>query len=154
MPKAGQTVKPLVKLGRSAEDCWTWLGPKTPAGHGKKTYCGEDMLAHRWIWEMLFGPIPPGFVVYATCGRMGCTNPHHLACGYMADAQRSSCQTKLLPSDVIDIRAAKKTATHATAGILAERYSVSPQTIRDIWANRSWRRRRLHRAPNQQEQAQ
>lgn len=154
MPHAGQTLAPLVKLGKRADDCWDWLGPKTPAGHGKKTYCGRDMLAHRWVWEILFGPIPEGMVIYVTCGTTGCANPHHLACGYIADAKRGSCQTKLLPADILEIRAAKATATHATARILSDRLGVSPNTIRDIWAMRSWGKKRPHRAPNQKKRSQ
>lgn len=149
MVQAGQTVIPLVKLGKQADDCWAWLGPKTLDGYGKKTYCGRNILAHRWIWEILFGPIPNGLVVYTTCGTKGCVNPAHLACGYMADANRSAVNTKLLPADIVEIRAAKKSATHATVDILAGRYGVSPITIREIWNGKSWRRKKLHRPPNQ-----
>lgn len=148
MPHAGQTLMPLVKLGKRADDCWDWLGPKTPAGHGKKTYCGRDVFAHRWIWEILFGPIPEGLVVYATCGTKGCVNPAHLACGYIADANRNAVTTKLLPADIVEIRAAKKTATHATATILADRYGVSLSTIKEIWRGEVWGRKKPHRPPN------
>jgi len=104
-----------VKLGRSPEACWTWLGPTTEDGHGKLTFCGRDEVAHRWLWEQLFGPLPKGWVVYSTCESKGCINPHHLAAGLQADANRSSVQTKLLPSDVAEIKAAKETAGPNTA---------------------------------------
>lgn len=150
MPSPGQTIKPQVKLGKRADDCWEWLGPKTDGGHGKKTYLGRCVMAHRWIWEMLFGPIPAGLVVYATCGTAGCTNPHHLACGYIADARRQASDVKLLPADIAEIRAAKATASLHTASHLAGRYGVTPGTIRDIWNGVSWNKRRRHLAPNQQ----
>lgn len=153
MPSAGQTIKPQVKLGKRAEDCWQWLGPKTDAGHGKKTYCGREVMAHRWVWEMLFGPIPAGLVVYATCGTTGCTNPHHLACGYIADARRQATDVKLLPADIADIRAAKATASLHTATHLADRHGVSPNTIRDIWRGTTWGARKRTKAPNQKRAA-
>lgn len=149
MPHAGQTIAPLVKLGKRADECWDWLGIKTPAGHGKKTYNGRNIFAHRWMWEILFGPIPAGLVVYATCGTKGCVNPSHLACGFMADANRNSIQAKLLPADVAEIRAAKATATHATAALLADRHGVTPATIRGIWNGKSWGRKKLHTPPQQ-----
>ena len=149
MPKAGQTIKPLVKLGKRADDCWQWLGPKTPDGHGKKTFHGQELMARRWLWAQLFGPIPKGLVVYGTCGTAECCNPHHLALGFMADARRNACDTKLLPADVAEIRAAKATATYHTAAHLAERHGVSPQTIHDIWRGTTWGKRRRHTPPNQ-----
>lgn len=148
MPKAGQVIKPQVRLGKRPDDCWEWLGPKTPDGHGKKTFCGKEVMAHRWLWEQLFGPIPHGLVVYVTCGVPGCVNPHHLACGYMADARRQSITAKLLPADIAEIRAAKDTATYHTAAHLAERHGVTPNTIRDIWRGNTWARKRRHKAPN------
>lgn len=153
MPSAGQTIKPQVKLGKTPSDCWQWLGPKTDAGHGKKTYLGRCVMAHRWVWEMLFGPIPAGLVVYATCGTAGCTNPHHLACGYIADARRQATDVKLLPADIADIRAAKATASLHTATHLADRHGVSANTIRDIWRGTTWGARKRTKAPNQQRAA-
>lgn len=146
MPLPGQTMSPMVRLGRTPEQCWTWIGPVGTSGYGCKTFCGRDMLAHRWIWEQLFGPIPKGLVVYHTCGIRTCVNPHHLALGAQADANRAGEATRLLPDDVAAIRAAKDDCPR-TAARLAERYGVLPATIRDIWSRRSWgprRRRKPH----------
>lgn len=149
MPLPGQPIRARVKLGKSADDCWTWLGPATDAGHGKITFCGRDELAHRWLWEQLFGPIPAGLVVFSTCENKGCINPHHLACSTQADACRSSVQTKLLPADVAEIKAAKNTASPNTARFLAERFGVSPSLIREIWAGKAWTRGRKFHGPRQ-----
>lgn len=142
MPYPGQPITQRVQIGKSPDDCWLWLGPTTEIGHGKITFAGRDMLAHRWIWSQLFGPIPEGAVVYPTCGVVGCVNPHHLECDHYATSCRRRGATKLLPADVAEIRAAQATAKPATAGILAARYGISKQTIRDIWAGRSWARAR------------
>lgn len=147
MPAAGQTIKPLVRMGRTPEACWTWLGPKTPDGHGKKTYCGRDTLAHRWMWQMLFGPIPRGRVVYHTCDSKECVNPAHLACGMQADANRQSINAVLLPTDVQEIREADWTPD--SARVLADRYGVSPNTVRDAARGRTWRRGKPNVGPCQ-----
>jgi hypothetical protein len=149
MPKAGQAIKPRVALGKRPDDCWRWLGQATPDGHGKLTFHGQEVMARRWLWEQLFGPIPKGLIVYSTCGARDCINPHHMACGYMADARRNACDTKLVPADIARVRAAKDGATAATAGILADQLGCSPNTIRDIWRGTTWARRRRHTAPNQ-----
>lgn len=148
MPHAGQTTKPLVKLGKSPDDCWQWLSHISSSGHGKKTYCGRVVMAHRWMWEQLFGPIPYGMVVFNTCGNKQCVNPHHLRLGYQADANRHSIQTILVPSDVRDVRAVPKDERcAATARQLAERLQVSASLIKDIWIGRAWGSKKPNHGP-------
>jgi hypothetical protein len=149
MPHAGQGVKPMVKLGRKADDCWTWLGALGSEGHGKKTFAGRDIMAHRWLWEQLFGRIPPGLVIYTTCESKACINPHHLACGTQAEACRNSVQTKLLPSDVLEIQMAKEDAGPNTAPQLAAKFDVQVAAIHAIWRGTTWRRGKHFRGPKQ-----
>ena len=147
MPSPGQTIKPLVRLGRNPDDCWAWLSTIATTGHAKKTWLGRDVPAHRWIWELLFGPIPAGLVVYSTCESKSCINPHHLACGFQADANRASITATLLPADVADIRNAKASASRHTATLLADRYGVTPGVIREIWNGTAWKRARRNYGP-------
>lgn len=147
MPSAGQTIKPMVRLGRKAEDCWEWLGPKISGGYGKKTFNGRDCLSHRWMWEQLFGPIPRGLVIDHKCGNKGCVNPAHLRAVTQAENCRSGAGTTLLPDDVLEIKRAKVTAGPGTRAALAERYGCSPQLISDIWGGRAWGRARKFSGP-------
>lgn len=141
MPKAGQTIKPLVKLGKRSDDCWEWIGPRHPAGYGKKTFHGQDVLAHRWIWEQLFGPIPAGLVVHHECQNTSCVNPHHLRVCTQAENVREAVTTKLTASDVLDIKRAKPaTRTPHLADTLAQRHGCSRQLVYDIWQGRAWSR--------------
>ena len=138
MPSPGQTIKPLVQLGREPGDCWLYLGAKPPDGYGKKTVADRTVTASRWIWETLFGPLPDGLVVSTACGTRGCLNPHHLRACTQADANRAGVGATLLPGDVIDIKRAKKTRTLGMAGVLAQRYGCSTREIFDIWGGRAW----------------
>lgn len=147
MPYPGQPLTQRVQIGRSPADCWLWLGPATDHGHGKITFAGRDMLAHRWLWEQLFGPIPEGAVVYSACDTRGCLNPHHLECDHYATSVRRRSATKLLAAEVAEIRAAQASKTQTTAQALALRYGISQQTVRDIWAGRSWTRQRVRGIP-------
>lgn len=152
--KAGAILKPLVKLGREAGDCWTWLGSHSADGVPTKTYIGQTMPARRWMWMQMFGPIPDGLVVTTmpTCGNKACINPHHLRCTFQADANRSGDATIILsPADVQEIRRAKKDKGPNTARVLAERIGCSTGAIRDVWSGRSWSAKRApNHGPNRQ----
>jgi len=148
MPHPGATLRALVKLGRKPEDCWIWLGQVTNSGHGKKSFGGRDVPAHRWLWMQLFGPIPDGLVVYSTCASKTCINPHHLACGTIAEAIRNSVNVKLLPADIAEIRSvSREDWTENTAKFYAEKFGVAPHTIREVWRGDSWGRGKKHRGP-------
>lgn len=153
MPLPGQTVKPMVALPKAPEDCWAWLGPISTSGHGTKTFCGRIVNAHRWMWEILFGPIPPGLVVFHSCSRKDCVNPHHLRLGSQAEANRQAVHCSLTPGDVAEIRRARAGATRQTAVLLADRMGVSPNTIRDIWRGSSWGRPRPNHGPKHKARA-
>ncbi len=135
----GLSIKPAIALPKDPAACWVWLGTTNTDGVAQKTFGGESMPARRWVWRMLFGTIPHGFVISNICGNKACTNPHHLRCCTQAEANRAGPGTSLLPADVREIRAAKATRTHATAGVLASRFGVCESTIREIWRRKSWR---------------
>lgn len=139
-------MKPLVQLGRQPDDCWRWLGPVDAAGYGRKTFGGRDVLAHRWIWMQLFGPIPDGLVVSNRCGTIGCLNPHHLQCVTQAEACRNGANATLTPSDVREIRNAQPRST-VTAEILAERFGVTRSLVFDIWGRRAWAKAKPFHGP-------
>jgi hypothetical protein len=151
MPHApGSTLKPLVKLPRDPADCWTWLGNTTDAGVPQKQFDGKPMLARRWLWQQLFGPIRDGLVISPSCGNAGCVNPHHLRMTTQADAVRGGVQASLMPDQVRQIKAHPADDRSANvARVFAERFGVSVETIRDIWGGRSWARARQFYGPKQ-----
>lgn len=67
------------KVAKS-DTCWLWTGAKVGAGYGHFTQGGEQkmMLAHRWAYEALVGPIPEGLVLDHLCMVKACVNPAHL----------------------------------------------------------------------------
>mgnify|MGYP001609562296 CR=1 FL=1 len=64
------------------DGCWVWLDNYNPAGYGgmrrSKSTGGEYVFAHRAMYELLIGPIPPGLVIDHLCRNRGCVNPAHL----------------------------------------------------------------------------
>jgi len=139
MPRAFQTTKPLVQIGRDVSDCWEWQGSINKAtGYGKKQVNGKPELAHRWIWMTLFGPIPKDKVINHKCGNRSCVNPHHLEVVSQAENCRHGAGSKLTKEQVEEIRRAKATKRWGDGARLARKYGVSAALIHDIWSGRAW----------------
>lgn len=136
--RQGYPLKPRIELPRDESACWEWIGRRQENGYGKLTYFGKDMLAHRWIWMMLFGPIPDGLVINHKCSNRGCINPRHLEVVTQAENTRHGVNTTLLAMDVEEIRRKKRGHGPQTANELAAKFGVSAQLIRDIWKRRAW----------------
>lgn len=58
-------------------DCWIWKGPVS-SGYGKLSIKGKSILAHRWSYEEVYGPIPDGLQIDHLCGVSRCVKPNHL----------------------------------------------------------------------------
>lgn len=67
------------------DGCWLWTGrARGPAGHGRFQLGGRGspaVYAHRYVYEMRFGPLPRQLVVRHLCNVAACVNPAHLAEG-------------------------------------------------------------------------
>jgi hypothetical protein len=63
----------------SVSGCWLWRGWRG----GKKHYaylgfCGHQVVAHRFLFELLVGPVPDGLDLHHECEVPHCVNPDHL----------------------------------------------------------------------------
>lgn len=61
------------------DDCWLWTGACNDVGYGQIRIDGKLKYAHRFAYELLVGPIPPGMMLdhRHTCPKH-CVNPEHL----------------------------------------------------------------------------
>ncbi len=67
-----------VKPVRGLFDCWEWGGAKV-MGYGDFWLGGgKHILAHRYAWESLIGPVPVGLTLDHLCRNRACINPSHL----------------------------------------------------------------------------
>lgn len=75
------------RVQKNPDGCWLFAGAKwCPAGH---IYLaredGSRVSAHRFSYELHFGPIPKGLVVMHSCDVPRCVNPAHLSVGTQRD---------------------------------------------------------------------
>jgi hypothetical protein len=67
------------KVSQTGEsDCWEWEGTRNPKGYGRLAVGRTSVPAHRYAYELLIGPFPPGLVSDHLCRNRGCVNPSHI----------------------------------------------------------------------------
>jgi hypothetical protein len=132
---------------RGVNECWPWVGAANskadPYGRIQKPD-GSRIMAHRLIYELKHGPIPPGLMVCHRCDNPPCCNPRHLFLGTPQDNTRDAFDKGRVRTDGEHNPIAKlnnhrvrhiRKSTASTAE-LAKLYDVHPDTI---WKVRNWK---------------
>jgi hypothetical protein len=132
------------------ETCWNWLGGKL-RGYGIFNYEGKSIRAHRFSYMMHKGKIPKGMKVCHTCDNTSCVHPDHLFLGThqdnMDDKVRKGRQSyttgethgmSILGDDEV-ISILKLLKDGCKGVVIAEKFSVSPETISKIKKNQTWK---------------
>ncbi len=65
---------------KKTDTCWTWQGTRHNAKHdyGQFSVGNRYVLAHRFAYELLVGPISDGLELDHLCRNPPCVNPEHL----------------------------------------------------------------------------
>jgi hypothetical protein len=60
--------------------CWEWVGARDQFGYGHygDRTTRRGIMAHRWVYQQLRGPIPAGLQLDHLCRNRICVNPDHL----------------------------------------------------------------------------
>ena len=133
-----------------SEGCWEWEHPRL-SGYGDFRIGDRKVRAHRFMWELVRGPIPAGKCILHRCDNPACVRPDHLFLGTMQDNAidretkkrgRDSRGTangrdRLAEADVLAIRAACAAGTKRYQ--VALHYGVCLSTIHKIVARETWR---------------
>jgi hypothetical protein len=59
-------------------DCQLWEGCIAATGYGRLTVNYRQVYAHRYVWELHYGPIPEGMQLHHVCGERACICVDHL----------------------------------------------------------------------------
>ena len=136
------------------DGCWLWQRAKTGGGYGQLARKGFRCMAHRYSWELHFGPIPEGLCVCHHCDNPSCVRPDHLFLGSHADNTgdmmtkgrrgkilvargEASSASKLTSKQVQEIRAFYSAGT-MKAPDLAKCYGCCKQTIYNLVHRLTW----------------
>jgi hypothetical protein len=119
--------------------CWYWTGARDWKGYGVTHWFGQQLMAHRVVYEFLVGPIPEGLHVDHLCSVPRCVNPDHLEPVTAQENNRRSMSRSAVN--------ARKTACHRGHDFTPENTYVNPRGQRQCRAcgAESARRRRSAR---------
>jgi hypothetical protein len=127
--------------------CWIWVG-RLIKGYGTFSVGGKQVYAHRYFYEFVHGPVPPGLELDHTCTNKACVRPHHLEAVTHAENMRRAADrgvwngerngnAKLTDWEVLLIKRALE--LDAPIGELAMIFNVSIRLVYYIIKKENWK---------------
>jgi hypothetical protein len=139
---------------KSENECWTWLGSKTPKGYGsiiKDDGSKKKIGAHRASYIINKGEIPDGLYILHSCDNTSCVNPNHLRAGTQSENIKEAfdkdrkTQPILFgeenPKSKLTIEQVKFIKANPQLGHkhIADMFGLSPNCIRGVRIGRTWK---------------
>lgn len=139
-----------VVLAHEGDECILWPFGRHPSGYGQVYFDGRMGQTHRVVCKLAHGEPPtPRHYAAHSCGKghEGCVSPRHLSWKTPVENAADKLMhgthnrgerhynAKLTEADVRQIIALKGTASER---LIAERFSVAPQTVHSIYIGQSW----------------
>ena len=149
---------------QKSDECWIWTANRNRRGYGKFCLNKRQEPAHRVVYMLTYGDIPPGAWVLHHCDNPSCVRPDHLYLGTHQDNMRDrqernrvargdsngsrtrpdrilhgeQCSwAKLTIEQIVAIRQ-EYTTTRITLHQLAAKYGVSKSEIHNVVKRKVW----------------
>lgn len=137
------------------DGCWDWKGGLFKVGYGKmRGDDGKTLYAHRFAFELAYGPIPHGMMVCHHCDNRKCVRPDHLFLGTAKDnvadmVAKGRCRSRGLPGSANgfaklteqDVQEMRSRFCHDRRGdnaAASRSYGISITTANRILRRLSW----------------
>lgn len=127
---------------QSGDSCWLWRAFRNPLGYGMFGVKRDVRLAHRIMYELVYGAIPDGMCVLHRCDNPSCVNPSHLYLGSRFDNNRdkmSRGRAYRPTGDKNPSRSHPETQVRGEASPNAKLTSASVKQIRTMYATGRYR---------------
>ena len=137
-------------------NCWVWTAARFDSGYGAFSAGANNVRAHRFAYELVYGTIPDDMLVCHHCDNPPCVRPDHLFLGSNSDNMKDmhakgrgsginpprnrgeqNGSAKLTTDQVLIIRQQHADGIHIKC--LAVIFGVSWQTIKAIVARKIWK---------------
>lgn len=83
------------RIERDASGCWLWAGSIASTGYGTGSFRGRGFLAHREVYALILGEMPPETLVLDhLCRVRSCVNPAHLEPVTIAENVRRGAEAR------------------------------------------------------------
>ena len=126
--------------------CWPWLASFNTSGYGQIKTLGRTQLAHRVMYALEHGAIPPGMCIIHWCDERSCCNPDHLRLGTPQDnvadmvrrgrSMKGKPRTQNSPEIVRELR--RRHEEDGIPGIqLADEFELDTATVYNILNGRT-----------------
>lgn len=149
-PKSTPAIERFWKHVVKSDGCWLWDGRKNGNTYATIRVGSNGEKAHRFSYEIAYGPIPPGLVVMHKCDTPACVRPDHLELGTQGDNNRDR-EKKNRGNHAFGERNGSAKLTQEISDKIRERFNsgatqldicaefgISIRTLDDIVRGRRW----------------